>query len=758
MSGSVHDAAPSPGGRPAGLLEKLMAAIRPEFRAEVLTFEAADPVFGGQVCAVPGCHRVARCRQMCFGHHGRWRREGTPDLADFIATTPSDWNGRRQLASCKVPACQYASSSKGMCERHHAQWKRSGEAGHASWMASAAPLRPPSPVPPICAIVYCALWCKGRAPFCSGHNGYWRQCRSRMSMQEFTALYEADRSDQEWIDLRNLPAQLRLEVQYVLQSRRDEERARLIPRYVQRTVNALADVGAASFLQHDEEYWAAFGTPAGGQRLSGRRAFVLDSYLRIEALALGHGWDQEYPRDIWRLRTLGIDTDRVAALRFTGITQSWLKQLAKRVSRWRLTTGTGPGSVLQMVSALTHLSGFLASAQITSLAGTDRELLERYLAELHRQYGDRDVRARHIGALGTFLSALRQLKLADDLPATAMLFPEDYPRRPEPLPRAIAEQIMTQVEAPANLDRWDNPAYQLITLILIRCGLRITDAVRIGDDCIAFDADGSPYLHYYNHKMKRQALVPIDEELHALITAQLQRNLDRWPAGIPVLFPRPTANLDGAKPLSGRTYRGALRRWLERCEIRDEYGRPVHLTPHQWRHTLGTRLINRDVPQHVVQKILDHDSPGMTARYARLHDTTVRRHWENARKVNIAGDTVTLDPAGQVADAAWARQRLGRATQALPNGYCGLPTQQSCPHANSCLTCPMFITTAEFLPQHRAQHQQTLQIITAAEARGQTRLAEMNRQVAGNLHNIITSLEADPGDNADRPEGTANAG
>ena len=71
MSGSVHDAAPSPGGRPAGLLEKLMAAIRPEFRAGVLTFEAADPVFGGQACAVPGCHRVARCRQMCFGHHGR---------------------------------------------------------------------------------------------------------------------------------------------------------------------------------------------------------------------------------------------------------------------------------------------------------------------------------------------------------------------------------------------------------------------------------------------------------------------------------------------------------------------------------------------------------------------------------------------------------------------------------------------------------------------------------------------------------------
>src|SRR5260221_9058182 len=76
----------------------------------------------------------------------------------------------------------------------------------------------------------------------------------------------------------------------------------------------------------------------------------------------------------------------------------------------------------------------------------------------------------------------------------------------------------------------------------------------------------------------------------------------------------------------------------------------------------------------------------MVAVYARLHDTTVRRHWENARKVNIAGDTVTLDPAGQVADAAWARQRLGRGTQALPNGYCGPPIQQACPHANFCFS------------------------------------------------------------------------
>jgi hypothetical protein len=167
----------------------------------------------------------------------------------------------------------------------------------------------------------------------------------------------------------------------------------------------------------------------------------------------------------------------------------------------------------------------------------------------------------------------------------------------------------------------------------------------------------------------------------------------------------------------------------------------VHLTPHQWRHTLGTRLINRDVPQEVVRHILDHDSPQMTSHYARLHDDTVRRHWEAARKVDIAGRAVTYEPGGPLADAAWAKQRFAQATQALPNGYCGLPMQRSCPHANACLTCPMFLTTSEFLPQHHAQRQQTLELITAAEARGHGRLAEMNRSVLSNLDTIIVALE-----------------
>ena len=55
--------------------------------------------------------------------------------------------------------------------------------------------------------------------------------------------------------------------------------------------------------------------------------------------------------------------------------------------------------------------------------------------------------------------------------------------------------------------------------------------------------------------MKREALVPIDDELFRLISEQKQRVLQRFPAGAPVLFPRQNGNLNGRRPMSGSTYR-----------------------------------------------------------------------------------------------------------------------------------------------------------------------------------------------------------
>ncbi len=732
-----------------GLLAALMAAVRPEFRADELAFGPTHPVFGGTLCRVPGCGRTGRGQGLCSGHANQWRRAGKPGLDAFAAAVSSGRRRQVPLASCQAPGCRYGvSRRKGLCRRHGYAWEQAGMPDLQQW-ARALPPEAPAEEPAGCLVSGCGLWADPGAGLCTWHRKAWKS-RGKPDAGEFAATWPGrDQVPQdERIFLGALPPQLKLEMQYALQRRDDERAAKTEPRIVLAVVRFLAASGASSLLERTEQDWRAQprlprGNPA---------ALLAWSRRQITDLAEGTGWGTEYSRDTWQMHRLGFDGR--CTLSFAGIPQPWLRELAKRWIRWRLGTGlsleAGGGRPLR---ALTRFASFLTAREITGTSQIHRGVLESYLADLHAEMNGSQQQSSHIGLLGAFFTAIRQHGWDEALPATAMFVPGDHPPRPERLPRALAGHVMTQVEQPASLVREPNPAYRLATIILIRCGLRITDAMRLPRDCIVTDDNGSPYLRYYNHKMKREALVPIDDELQALIGEQQQRILARWPGGTPVLFPRPTKNPDGQAPIAAHTYRDALYRWLTCCDIRDEQGQPVHLTPHQWRHTLGTVLINRDVPQHVVQKILDHDSPQMTAHYARLSDKTVRNHWEKARKVNTSGQPVRISPDGPLGDAAWSKHHLSRATQALPNGYCQLPLVQTCPHANSCLTCPMFVTTAEFLPQHHAQRQQTLQIVTAAEANGQARVAEMNRQVAANLDKIITALEADGRDGREAAAG-----
>jgi integrase len=720
---------------PLGLTERLCGALRPEFEADVLVFPASDPVFACGACHVESCLRSARSWGLCSAHYQRWKKDGRPPLEVFAATTDPRWQRQQPNAHCRAPNCGYGVIRSALCSAHFQRWDRSGRPDLESWLTTAPTVRKPRPGAS-CLIAHCELWPHGATPLCRAHEAAWR-ANGRPGIDDFAhGFLPRSTTADETIELGKLATQLKLEIKYALQCRRDDLAGKLAPAIVRRAVNFLAEGRAGSLLDKSEDEWRAQAQrempkdPAIGR-------FLAYAHRKVTDLADGDaGWEAEFAHDVWLMRRLGRTGNE--KLSFEKISQPWLRDLAKRWVRWRLAAELHLETVRRGVRSLARFSAFCARTGVGSLADVDRPLLERYLADLHAEWAGRQRHNDHIGQLNSFLHAIRQHRWDGTLPANALIFTDDYPKRTALVPRVLAEHVMAQVEQPSNLERWDNPAFRVVTLVLVRCGLRVTDALRLKADCVVSDAEGAPYLRYVNHKMKREALVPIDEEVRAGVIEQRERA-----GSSPWLFPRLMKNPDGRFPSASGTYRQALYRWLQCCDVRDEQGRPVHLTPHQWRHTLGTRLINRDVPQEVVRRLLDHDSAEMTAHYARLHDTTVRRHWEAARKVDITGQTVSIDHDPPLSEAAWAKQRLNRATQALPNGFCGLPVQKACPHANACLTCPVFLTTVEFLPEHRRHHEQVVKIVSAAERRGQARLAEMNRQVLTNLDRIIASLEGE---------------
>ena len=438
-------------------------------------------------------------------------------------------------------------------------------------------------------------------------------------------------------------------------------------------------------------------------------------------------------------------------LDFTEVVQPWLRELVKRWIHWRITVEeTSAVTATCDLKALRRLAGHLAATGQAphSVTQLNRAVLESHLTWLRTQPLAPATIRDEISSIAVFLRALREhADWAPTLPGTVVIYSSDYPRMRALRARGLSTHVMVQVRE--HLPRWRDPDGRFLTELMLGTGLRVGDACALGFDPLVFDADGHPYIRYWNHKMRREAFVPIDRALLTAIRVQQHRVAERYPdqhaalqtAPAPRVLPYtglrlvPRRHIDrtGTQPFRRGTYQQQLTAWQRDCNITDEAGRPAAITAHRWRHTYATDLINRGVRIEVVKQLLDHASLDMAAHYARLLDTTIRTEWEAGR----GGERLPAGiEHGALADAAWNN----RARTAMPNGHCGLPRQQSCDHSNKCLSCPVFITTSADLPAHEEQRRRTLKLIAEFDDRGHTRLAEQNRAVLDQLDARITEI------------------
>jgi integrase len=519
----------------------------------------------------------------------------------------------------------------------------------------------------------------------------------------------------------------------------------------------VAELGVGSLLERSGRFFEhaaheRFVSASARNRGCPELAWVRYARARLQDLRDERSDIDAWEWDTWTIERIGVDA-RYAhqpqrRIYFTDIGPAWLRELAKRWARWRITTVTlSPAAAAGTTSALRSFCRWLAAEDALPAAPGQltRGLLERYLAHVHARELSTGQKRRLLGNLRTFLDDVRRHEWAPGLPGNATYFDGEIPRgSTRRLPRFVDEFVMGQIESEPNLARLPDLTTRTAIVILIETGLRSIDALRLPFDPITVDAAGAPYLVYTNHKLGREAVIPISQRLLEQVRRQQADVARRYEsAQRHYLLPRVRSNPDGTLPYSCATLRRRLARWLADCEIRDASGRPVHVTPHQFRHTLATRLVNNEVPLDTVRRLLDHNSPEMTARYAQIKDQTLRREWERYQhRINIRGEVVPLDADGPLSDAAWAKENLARAKQTLPNGYCGLPLQQTCPHPNACLTCDHFLTTPEFLAVHREQLGRTRELLATARERGQQRLIDMNEPVELNLVRIIHGLEA----------------
>ena len=308
----------------SGLLEQLMAVVRPEFRTDIYIPAPDDPVFAADQCAVGDCDRTAVSirRGLCNAHAIRFRKRGRPPMEDFLADPGPPVRGRRPLAPCVVDGCRYGRGARnGLCSRHRDRWDRAGRPDLASW--DAPDLAPSDTTAAECQLPFCSLWVANPAKiFCVGHDDRWQR-HGRPDPDRFIA--DCELVGTACIDLQGLAPQLKLEIQYALQCRHDARSRTAAPRLVMPAVRHVKTVGVTSLLDLTEQQWRR----SAGSQVGESALFLIDARDALESLRDGAGWEIEYPQDVGRLHKLpGITVPASrpcprARLRFDRITQPW---------------------------------------------------------------------------------------------------------------------------------------------------------------------------------------------------------------------------------------------------------------------------------------------------------------------------------------------------------------------------------------------------------------------------------------------------
>ena len=459
--------------------------------------------------------------------------------------------------------------------------------------------------------------------------------------------------------------------------------------------------------------------------------------LRQVFLVLERAYDDrpEHEKDVWDLRRMSIPVSPSLSdttLNFSSIQQLWLRKAAKTYLQYCLAI-YADGTCRTRLQSITCFSEFLSQEQPKATAkAITRKLLLKYLSYLPQRLSIA-TRKGNVINVRTFLEMVAREQWLP-IGSEQMIYDEEVPQPPKPQPRYIPSAVLDQLNR--HLGSLKAPWMQMV-LILQECGMRLSELLGLPLDCLTQDARGTFYLRFMQGKMKREHTIPVSQEIAWIIQKQQETVRGGQPPST-ILFPNPRGQV-----YKQSTFTQRINRLAYNHEIRDGSGKLFRFQSHQFRHTVGTRMINLGVPHHIIQRYLGHLGPEMTSRYAHIHDATMKEklsEYLQGTLVDVAGKTVPENGPLDTGDLQWFTRNV--LAQALTNGYCAIPVVAGpCPHPNACLNCAHFRTDISFLEIHKTELRETERVIAKANANGWMRQIEMNEQKRNNLFNIITSLE-----------------
>ena len=706
--------------RLSGLLDPaFLASVGWDAALLVLFPPPAHRLMGRPICRAPGCETTAMGRdRICQSCSRRLAVSGLG--RDQLELLPAPGHPARGPGPCLVNGCgrEWTSAAVGLCRTHGDQWHRTGRTVE-QFCADAASR--PLPAHPSCSVASCPRQRRhADSRYCEPHQLRLRSVRRADPVFDEArwALVERPIGRGGQISLRGLTPLVVAELLVGLQQRCRVDGVRTKEADLRAVVDDVRRQQVAGLGDYvvPEAASLAFKGVVNSLTTHARRALA--------------STETEVRGDIWDLAVFG----HPGTVSFTGISQRWLREAAKRwaaddLPRRRVRAGrrTSAGlAVRHHIAALGLLSESLRmrpdrGGVPAALGRADMEaFLHRlaFLASTGRLSTDARIRAvREVRAVIARVRAAgltRPGGVAGGLGEDFTLGVADVPDEPEPAAagRDLPAEILRQVCA--QLDTLTSPVMRTAIELAIDTGRRPEEICDLAFDCLGRDGDGLPVLVYDNHKANRLGRrLPISEHTATVITTQQNRVRQRYPdtaVGDLKLLPTDRRNPDGARAITSFSLAFHQRTWVDRLPVLTtsdgvEFDKR-RIVLYAYRHSYAQRHADAGVGIDVLRELMDHRKLDTTKGYYCVGDN--RRREAVDRVADLQFDrhgTRVWRQAQALLDSDHARRAIGQTV--VPFGVCTEPTNvqaggHACPYRFRCAGCDHFRTDVSYLPDLHA--------------------------------------------------------
>ena len=250
-----------------------------------------------------------------------------------------------------------------------------------------------------------------------------------------------------------------------------------------------------------------------------------------------------------------------------------------------------------------------------------KEVVDRYITNLHKQYKPKTVK-RKIASLKAFFHYLEYQELIKENPFNKLdtRFREEK-LLPKTIPFHSIQKFLSVLYEQKSLASSD---YQLrccvrdiaVIELLFATGMRISELCSLKPESI--DLESGNILIYGKGAKERVIQIGNPEVISALLDI----------AACGYFFVNKRKN-----KLSDQSVRFMIKRYAEIAGITQ------HITPHMFRHSFATLLLEQDVDIRYIQQMLGHSSISTTEIYTHVSnkkqkDILVNKHPRNLIKVN----------------------------------------------------------------------------------------------------------------------------